>query len=87
MTLRICQTGSMLLIFVLWLLMCFSFWYHIGDDKALWTLKVILLRDKKQYLLLNLNEKKKDGWENAKVFIGNRPAGYKVRIFLFQLFL
>ncbi|XP_075875933.1 MAM and LDL-receptor class A domain-containing protein 1 [Nelusetta ayraudi] len=55
-----------------------SFWYHIGDDKALWTLKVILLRDKKQYLLLNLNEKKKDGWENAKVFIGNRPAGYKL---------
>lgn len=67
--------------------MCFSFWYHTSDDKASWTLRVILLRDKKEYVLLNLNEKKKDGWENAKVVIGNRPAGYKVRIFLFQLFL
>lgn len=84
MTWRICQTCSMLILYVVWLLMCFSFWYHISDgNPSTWALRVKLLRDKKEYLLLNLDEKEKDGWENAKVSIGNRPAGYKVRIFLF----
>lgn len=68
--------------------MCFSFWYHISGEGTLTSLdlKVTLVRDKEKDPLLNIPEKETDGWKNAKVLIGNQPAGYKVKIFLFKPF-
>lgn len=69
-------------VIVIGLLMCFSFWYHIYDDKPLSSLdlKLKIVRGTAAKDLLKISECNTDGWENAKVPIGNQPGGYKVSI-------
>lgn len=80
--------NTSILLFVVFIQICFSFWYYvIGED--VWSpsdLTVGIIRGD-HYEELDLHEMSSDGWVKAKAFIGNRPAGYKVRIILHQLFL
>ncbi|XP_034411292.1 MAM and LDL-receptor class A domain-containing protein 2 [Cyclopterus lumpus] len=59
-----------------------SFWYHIynnSSSSSAPTFKVKLIRGSTEEKLLQLFKINTDGWENATVFIGNRPGGYKLR--------
>lgn len=72
------------LYFEFWLLMCFSFWYHIYKNASSpflssSTLKVTLVRPSTETTLLEFSKGNTNGWENASAFIGNQPGGYKVR--------
>lgn len=61
--------------------MCFSFWYYIYDDTSSFSssLKVSMVRDEVEIILLEVSKANTDRWKNAKAFIGNQPGGYKVR--------
>lgn len=75
-----CQQLSVF--YVICLLICFRFWYHIYDQessslpsRSALTVKVI--RDHTKTDLLTVSGET-DGWENATALIGNQPGGYKV---------
>ncbi|XP_055359914.1 MAM and LDL-receptor class A domain-containing protein 2 isoform X2 [Betta splendens] len=61
-----------------------SFWYHVYDESSLISsnLKVKMIRGKTEKDLLEIKTKT-HGWENATVFIGNQPGGYKM-LFLYS---
>lgn len=78
------------LYFELWLLMYFSFWYHIYKNASSPlpsspTLKVTLVRPSTETTLLEFSKGNTNGWQNASAFIGNQPGGYKVRTSSFIL--
>ncbi|KAK5602804.1 hypothetical protein CRENBAI_025076 [Crenichthys baileyi] len=59
-----------------------SFWYHIYEEYpssiSLSDLKVKMVRGTVERELLRISKMKTNGWENATVFIGNQPGGYKL---------
>lgn len=57
-----------------------SFWYNIYDEKSSLPLSlyVKMVRGSAEKDLLEISKKQTDSWENATVFIGNQPGGYKV---------
>lgn len=68
-------------VFAMSLSMRFSFWYHIYDEtpsSSSSSLKVTMVRGHSEKNLLTISKSETDGWENATVFIGNQPEGYKV---------
>ncbi|XP_037131957.1 MAM and LDL-receptor class A domain-containing protein 1 isoform X1 [Syngnathus acus] len=56
-----------------------SFWYHIRDETSISTsIHVVMVRGTaKQELLKTASPT--DGWQNARIVIGNRPGGYKLQ--------
>ncbi|KAI3374795.1 hypothetical protein L3Q82_021349, partial [Scortum barcoo] len=59
-----------------------SFWYHIYDRKsssASSSFILTMIRGTAEENLVEISKRKTDGWENATVFIGNQPGGYKLR--------
>ncbi|KAL6103987.1 uncharacterized protein ACO6RY_13812 [Pungitius sinensis] len=59
-----------------------SFWYHIYNKSSSPippSLEVTMIRGYDEKQLLKLSKVKTNGWENATVFIGNQPGGYKLR--------
>ncbi|MED6241113.1 hypothetical protein ATANTOWER_028659 [Ataeniobius toweri] len=59
-----------------------SFWYHIYEESpssiSLSDLEVKMVRGTDVRELLRISKMKTNGWENATVFIGNQPGGYKL---------
>lgn len=76
----VCTASVMNQVFVISLLICSSFWYHIYDDTSplSLSLNVKMIRGSTMKDLLKISKPKTHGWENATVFIGNQPGGYKV---------
>ncbi|KAM8850746.1 MAM and LDL-receptor class A domain-containing protein 1 isoform 2-T2 [Spinachia spinachia] len=57
-----------------------SFWYHIYKKSSSKTsFEVKMIRGNTEQPLLELSKIKTNGWENATVFIGNQPGGYKLQ--------
>lgn len=61
--------------------MHFSFWYYIFDESTLESsLKLKMIRDKDEKLLLGISESNTTFWKKSTSFLGNQPGGYKVSL-------
>ncbi|CAL9689267.1 unnamed protein product [Knipowitschia caucasica] len=56
-----------------------SFWYHIYNTDTYSKLNMVMLRGSTVKDLLSISKKNTKGWENATVFIGNQPKGFKLQ--------
>ena len=67
-------------VFMIWLSICFSFWYYIYDEgsKLSSSFKLTMVRGNTEEELMPVSDSNTDVWNNATAFIGNRPGGYKV---------